>query len=68
MDFIWSYHGAKGVPESEVEDGALDILAHPLDLEESASHHKRCLLQTKHTLSHIVRLNEKCKKITPASS
>ena len=39
MDFMWSYHGAKGVPESEVEDGALGILAPPLDLEESASHH-----------------------------
>ena len=36
---MWSYHGAKGVPEYKVEDGALGILAPPLDLEETASHH-----------------------------
>ena len=39
MDFMWRYHGTKGVPEYEVEDGALGILAPPLDLEDSASHH-----------------------------
>ena len=36
---MWSYHGANGVPELQVEDGALGILAPPCDLEESASHH-----------------------------
>ena len=30
MDFMWSYHGAKGVPEYEVEDGSLGILAPPV--------------------------------------
>ena len=38
MDFMWRYHGAKGIPEHKVEDGALGILAPPCDLEESASH------------------------------
>ena len=39
MDFMWRYHGSKGVPESIVEDGVLGNLAPPGDLEESASHH-----------------------------
>ena len=39
MDFMWRYHGSKGVPERLVEDGVLGNLAPPGDLEESASHH-----------------------------
>ena len=39
MDFMWRYHGSKGVPETLVEDGVLGNLAPPGDLEESASHH-----------------------------
>ena len=39
MDFMWRYHGSKGVPEWIVEDGVLGNLAPPGDLEESASHH-----------------------------
>ena len=39
MDFMWRYHGSKGVPDSIVEDGVLGNLAPPGDLEESASHH-----------------------------
>ena len=39
MDFMWRYHGEKGVPFTQMEDGVLGILAPPGDLEESASHH-----------------------------
>ena len=39
MDFMWRYHGAKGVREYKVEDGSLGNLASPGHREESASHH-----------------------------
>ena len=47
VDFMWRYHGSKGVPERLVEDGVLGNLAPPGDLEESASHHYNHMLESR---------------------
>ena len=52
MDFMWRYHGSKGIPDSVVEDGVLGNLAPPGDLEESASHHMATTLDLEESASH----------------
>ena len=39
MNFIYGYHGSKGLRESLVEEPPRGYLAAPCDLEEIASHH-----------------------------
>ena len=45
MNLSQSYHGTKGSPERQQEDGSIGNLATPCLTEESASHHVCILIE-----------------------